>query len=82
MHERHKPGESFSEVSQRECRNHMVASQIDLENEDTICKNVLCLRESMAEFIDCTPAKLSPTKRRHFQTYHTIPLEVAMHPCR
>ena len=25
--------------------------------------------ESMAESIDCAPAKLSPAKRRHFQTF-------------
>ena len=34
-----------------------------------MCKNVACMMESMAESIDCAPAKLSPAKRRRFQTF-------------
>ena len=32
-------------------------------------KNVSCSRESMAEYIDHTPAKSSPAKRRRFQMF-------------
>ena len=60
---------SFSEVSWREHYIHDTASWIDLWNQSTFCKNVLCVRKSMAESIDCATAKLSSEKRRHFQSF-------------
>ena len=45
------------------------ASCIELQNQDAICENILCVRESMAESIDHTPAKLSAVKMRHFQMF-------------
>ena len=42
------------------------ASRID-RNQGAICENVSCTTESMAESIDCAPAKPSPAKRRRFQ---------------
>ena len=48
---------------------HEAASRIDLQNQSAICKNVLCLREIMAESIDHAPAKLFPAKKRCFQTF-------------
>ena len=59
---------SFFKIFQREHRIHEAARWIDLQNQGTICKNVSCVRENMAESISCTPAKLSLAKRRHFQT--------------
>ena len=60
---------SFSGVSRREHRIREAASQIDLRNQSTICKNVSCSREIMAESVDGVPAKPSPVKRRRFQTF-------------
>ena len=59
---------SLSEVSRGEHRIRGAASRIGLRNQSVICKNVSCLRESMAESIDRAPAKTSPAKRRRFQT--------------
>ena len=42
---------------------------MDLWNQDAICKNISCSRESMAKSIDCTPVKPTPAKRRRFQTF-------------
>ena len=50
---------------------HEAESWIDW-NQDAICQNVLCTTESMAEFIDRTPAKPSPAKRRGFQTFKKV----------
>ena len=70
VRERHKAKKkSFSEVSAREHCIREAASQIDRQNQGTICKNVLCSRESMAKSIDCTHAKPSLVKRRRFQTF-------------
>ena len=44
------------------------ASRVD-RNQGAICENVSCVTESMAESIDRAPAKLSPAKRTHFQTF-------------
>ena len=49
----------------------LAGSQID-PNQGAICKNVLCTAESMAESIDHAPAKPSPAKRRHFQTFKKV----------
>ena len=65
----HKAKKSFSEVSWGEHCIREAASQIDLQNQCAICKNVSCLRESMAESIDRAPAELFPAKRRCFQTF-------------
>ena len=65
VHKRHEA----KKVSRREHRIRKAASQIDLRNQGTICKNVKCSRESMAESIDHAPAKPSPAKRRRFQTF-------------
>ena len=70
LRERHEAKKkSFSEVSRREHYIREAASQIDLWNQSAICKNVSCSRESMAESVDCAPAKPSPAKRRRFQTF-------------
>ena len=69
MHERHEAKKSFSKVSRREYFICKAASQIDHWNQGAICKNILCSRESMVESIDHAPAKLSPAKRRCFQTF-------------
>ena len=58
---------SFSKVSGREHPIRAAASWIDLQNQGTICKNVLCTRESMVESIDSAPAKPSPVKMKRFQ---------------
>ena len=47
------------------------ASRIDW-NQGTICENVSCTTESMAQSIDRTPAKPSPAKRRCFQTFKKV----------
>ena len=60
---------SFSKVSWREHCICEAASRIDLQSQGAICKNVSRLRERMAESIDGAPAKPSPVKRRHFQTF-------------
>ena len=52
----------FSKVSQRDGYICKATSWTDLHNQGTICKSVLCSRESMAESIECAPAKLSPAK--------------------
>ena len=41
-------------------------------NQGTICENVLCTTESMAESIDRVPAKPSPAKRRRFQMFKKV----------
>ena len=64
-HKRHKA----EEVSRKEHYICKAASCIELQNQDAICENILCVRESMAESIDHTPAKLSPVKRRRFQMF-------------
>ena len=47
------------------------ASWID-QNRGAICKNALCTLENMAKSIDRAPAKPSPAKRRHFQTFKKV----------
>ena len=66
---RHEAKRVSLEFPRREHRIREAASQIDLRNQSTICKNVSCSRESMAESIDHVPAKPSPVKRRRFQTF-------------
>ena len=66
-----KQKKTFSKVSRREYCIHEAASQIGLQNQGIICKNILYSRESMAESIDHAPAKPSPAKRRCFQMFKT-----------
>ena len=47
------------------------ASWID-RNQGAICENIWCTTESMAESIDCAPAKPSPPKRRCFQMFKKV----------
>ena len=63
---------SFSEVSWKEHHICEGASRIDLQNQDAICKNILCVRESMVESIDCAPAIPSPVKMRCFQNLRKV----------
>ena len=39
------------------------------QTQGAICKNVSCLKESMAESVVRASAKPSPTKRRYFQMF-------------
>ena len=48
---------------------HLQSYKLNVQNQGAICKNVACLRESLAESIDHTPIKRSPVKRRRFQTF-------------
>ena len=71
LHER----QEAKKVFQREHHICEAASRLDLRNQSANCKNVLCSRESVADSIDRTPAKLSPAKRRRIQMFkkkHTM----------
>ena len=50
------------------------ASRVD-RNQGAIYENVLCTMESMAESIDCAPAKPSPAKKKHIQTFDKVHCE-------
>ena len=68
---------SFSKVSLREHHICEAASWIELLNQGTLCENILCARESMAESIGCAFAKLSPVKETFPNFSESIPWEVA-----
>ena len=89
MREKQKYADLLSEVlcacakdtqqkTRRENRRCVAASQVDLQNQGAIFKNLSCTRESIAESIDRAPANQSPVKRRRFQTFEKVYHEYTM----
>ena len=74
VHERHEA----KRVPPKLPEENITSAKLQAEqNMGAIFKNIECERESKAGSADCTSAKLSPAKKRHFQTFKKIPCEVA-----
>ena len=66
VHERHEA----KRVPPKLPEENITSAKLQAEqNMGAIFKNIECERESKAGSADCTSAKLSPAKKRHFQTF-------------
>ena len=76
MRERHKATKkSFSKVFWREHCIREAASQLDLQNQGAICKNVSCSRESMVESIDHAPSEKDTFKKAYHEKWPFVTVD-------
>ena len=72
---------SFSQVSYREHHICEAASQIDLQNQGAICKNVSCSRESMVESIDHAPSEKDTFKKAYHEKWPFVTVDKKSDTC-